>query len=69
MEKIDTPVTEAMASMIPPPPVDVACPEGPYDPEKDALSDIPGLRYALDLFLSSHMVEAENFCLEMDPAR
>lgn len=55
--------------IIPPPPLGVVHHEGTYNPEKDALRDIPGLRYALDLFLSSHMVESENFCREMDPAK
>ncbi|KAF9646986.1 hypothetical protein BDM02DRAFT_3117841 [Thelephora ganbajun] len=69
MEKISTTVPDATASVIPLPPADVVYHKGSYTPEKDALSDIPGLRYALDLFLASHMVESENFCKEMDPAR
>lgn len=55
--------------MIPPPPSDVVHPVDPYDPEEHALRDLTGLRYALNLFLASHMIEAENFCTEMDPAK
>ena len=69
MEKIPTTVPDAEASVIPLPPADVVYHKEPYDPEKDALSDIPGIRYALDLFLASHMIEAENFCKDMDPAK
>lgn len=39
-----------------PPPVAV-----PYDPQQ-ALGDLPGVSYALEIFLASHMVEAEDFC-------
>lgn len=62
-------VADATTSVIPPPPADVVYHKDPYNAEKDALGDIPGLRYALDLFLSSHMVESENFCREMDPTK
>ena len=62
-------VTDATTSVIPPPPTGVVYHNGTYDPEKDALGDITGIRYALELFLSSHMVESENFCQEMDPAK
>lgn len=66
MEKVSTTVLEPTTSNIPLPPPNVVRPEGLYNPEKDALGDIPALRYALDLFLSSHMVESENFCIDMD---
>ncbi|KAL1732546.1 hypothetical protein EV714DRAFT_206570 [Schizophyllum commune] len=33
----------------------------PYKPEK-AIDDIPGVAYALELFLASHMHESEEFC-------
>jgi hypothetical protein len=69
MEKFSTTVPDATTSVIPLPPTGVIHHKGPYNPEEDALGDIPGLRYALDLFLASHMVEAENFCKEMDPAK
>ena len=62
-------VPDATTSVIPLPPADVAHHNGSYDPGKDALGDIPGVRYALDLFLASHMVESENFCNEMDPTK
>ena len=69
MEKFSTTVPDVTTSVIPLPPVDVVYHKGLYNPEKDALSDIPGVRYALDLFLSSHMVESENFCNDMDPSK
>lgn len=69
MDKFSTTVPDATASVIPLPPADVVYHKGPYNPEKDALSDVPGLRHALDLFLSSHMLESENFCRDMDPAK
>lgn len=69
MEKFSTMVSDTTTSALPPPPADVVYPKGPYNPETDALSDIPGLRHALDLFLASHMVESENFCKEMDPVK
>ncbi|THG92650.1 hypothetical protein EW145_g8638, partial [Phellinidium pouzarii] len=34
-----------------------------------ALEDVPGIKYALRLFLMSHMVESEEFCRARDPAR
>jgi len=40
--------------------------KGPYSKQK-ALDDIPALSYALHLFLSSHMVEAEDYCKHCDP--
>ncbi|THU87099.1 hypothetical protein K435DRAFT_782606 [Dendrothele bispora CBS 962.96] len=43
-----------------PPPVKV-----PYDPN-EALDDIPGVSYALELFLASKMVESENYCNQND---
>ncbi|KAJ3739023.1 hypothetical protein DFH05DRAFT_1407968 [Lentinula detonsa] len=43
-----------------PPPV-----KYPYMPSK-ALEDIPGVSYALELFLASHMVESEDYCNESD---
>lgn len=69
MVKFSTTVPDATTSVIPLPPADVVYHKGSYNPEKDALDDLPGLRYALDLFLASHMVESENFCKEMDPVR
>ena len=39
--------------------------KSPYNPV-DALDDIPGIRHALDLFLSSQMVESENYCKKND---
>lgn len=69
MGGFSTTVSDATTSVIPLPPADVVHHDGSYNPEKDALGDIPGLRYALDLFLSSHMVESEDFCREMDPTK
>jgi len=69
MEKFSTTVVDATASIIPLPPADVVYHKDSYNPERDALSDLPGLSYALDLFLSSHMIESENFCKDMNPAR
>ncbi|KAK7451747.1 hypothetical protein VKT23_012426 [Stygiomarasmius scandens] len=43
-----------------PPPV-----RTPYDPA-DALEDLPGISYALELFLSSKMVESEDYCNKSD---
>jgi len=37
----------------------------PYKPE-EALEDIPGVRYALEIFLSSHMLESEEYCNKAD---
>ena len=39
--------------------------KSPYNPV-DALADIPGIRHALDLFLSSHMLESEDYCNKND---
>ncbi|KAJ7588059.1 hypothetical protein C8J56DRAFT_827293 [Mycena floridula] len=43
-----------------PPPVTM-----PYD-AKNALDDIPGVSYALEIFLASHMVECEDYCNRSD---
>ena len=43
-------------------------PSGPYTQEK-ALDDIPGVVYALHLFLASHMLESEAHCNKIDPAK
>jgi hypothetical protein len=51
----------------PPPPANCKTPQGEYVPEETALEDIPGVAYALDLFLASHMVESEDYCHQMDP--
>jgi hypothetical protein len=37
----------------------------PYKPE-EALADIPGVSYALELFLASHMVQSEEYCHKSD---
>lgn len=37
----------------------------PYRPE-DALDDLPGVSYALEMFLASHMVESEDYCHKSD---
>jgi hypothetical protein len=37
----------------------------PYKAE-EALEDIPGVSYALEVFLSSHMLESEDYCHKMD---
>ncbi|KAF8989351.1 hypothetical protein BDQ17DRAFT_1402144 [Cyathus striatus] len=37
----------------------------PYDPA-EALDDIPGISYALELFLASHMLESEEYCNRND---
>ncbi|KAJ8085866.1 hypothetical protein PM082_004685 [Marasmius tenuissimus] len=44
-----------------PPPV-----KQPYKPS-ECLEDIPGMAYALELFLASHMVESEEYCAKNDP--
>ncbi|KAL0575364.1 hypothetical protein V5O48_006615 [Marasmius crinis-equi] len=44
-----------------PPPV-----KQPYKPS-ECLEDIPGMAYALELFLASHMVESEEYCSKNDP--
>lgn len=68
MTRISTVPDVTASEKIPPRPVDLVLdPKSSYNPEQDALKDIPGLRYALELFLSSHMVEAEDYCNEMDP--
>jgi len=38
----------------------------PYT-HSNALDDIPGIAYALDLFLKSLMVESEEYCHRSDP--
>ncbi|KAF9446913.1 hypothetical protein P691DRAFT_803254 [Macrolepiota fuliginosa MF-IS2] len=40
----------------------------PYKPE-EALDDIPGVSYALEIFLSSHMLESEEYCHKMDETK
>jgi hypothetical protein len=55
--------------MVPPPPSNVKTPSGEYVPEESAMDDLPGVTYALDLFLASHMVESEEFCHQMDPPK
>jgi hypothetical protein len=40
----------------------------PYDP-REALDDIPGVSYALEQFLASHMVESEEYCHRMDETK
>jgi len=37
----------------------------PYNP-RDALSDIPGISSALELFLASQMIESEDYCDRSD---
>ena len=41
---------------------------GEYTQDR-ALEDLPGVAHALSLFLASHMVESEKFCLESDPKK
>ena len=43
-----------------------SAPEGRYNQEY-ALNDLPGVAYALHLFLASHMVESEEYCHKCDP--
>lgn len=43
-------------------------PKGSYRPG-GALEDIPGISYALHLFLASHMVESEEYCIKSDPKK
>jgi hypothetical protein len=69
MENSSTMAPDATATVYPPPPADVVYNKDPYDPERDALKDLPGVRYALDLFLGSHMIRSEKFCVEMDPKK
>lgn len=40
----------------------------PYSHEM-ALKDLPAVIYALDLFLTSYMVESEKYCEESDPEK
>jgi hypothetical protein len=40
----------------------------PYKPE-EALDDIPGVAFALEHFLSSHMLESEEYCNKMDETK
>ncbi|RDX42324.1 hypothetical protein OH76DRAFT_1488762 [Lentinus brumalis] len=47
----------------PPPPF----PTGPYVPEKALADDIAGVRYALHVFIRSHMHESEDYCRKFDP--
>ncbi|KAF8632740.1 hypothetical protein AX15_001709 [Amanita polypyramis BW_CC] len=37
----------------------------PYNPD-NALEDIPGVHYALEVFLNSHMLESEEYCHQSD---
>jgi hypothetical protein len=46
-----------------PPPVKM-----PYEPT-EALADLPGVTYALDLFLASKMHESEDYCDQSDPKK
>ncbi len=41
---------------------------GTYSP-KSALDDLPGASYALQLFLESHMIEAEEYCHKNDSTK
>lgn len=43
-------------------------PEVPYEPKK-ALKDLPGIAYALHLFLASQMLESEEYCHKSDPKK
>ncbi|KZS95551.1 hypothetical protein SISNIDRAFT_452213 [Sistotremastrum niveocremeum HHB9708] len=56
--------TPLMVSQGPPPPKVT----GAYK-ISDALVDLPGVRYAVSLFLESHMVECEEWCDENDPKK
>jgi len=40
----------------------------PYNPE-DALDDLPGVSYALELFLKSQMFESEEYCHKSDESK
>ena len=42
--------------------------KGPYTQDK-ALEDLPGIAYALHLFLASHMLESEEYCNKADPTK
>jgi hypothetical protein len=46
-----------------PPPV-----KEPYNPA-EALEDLPGISYALELFLASKMVESEDYCNKSDETK
>ncbi|KAF8659477.1 hypothetical protein AX16_001844 [Volvariella volvacea WC 439] len=64
-----TPATTPGSEQLPPPyktryPVPPSV-KTPYNPE-DALTDLPAISYALELFLSSQMVESEDFCHRSD---
>lgn len=70
-----SPATSAMGSPTSPPswkPVyDLDAPPDvvrPYEPE-DALQDISGVHYALEVFLSSHMLESEQYCNDADETK
>ncbi|KAI0691814.1 hypothetical protein BC835DRAFT_1430711 [Cytidiella melzeri] len=43
-------------------------PKGPYSQQK-ALEDVKGIAYALHLFLASHMLESEEYCIKSDPKK
>lgn len=45
-----------------------SAPKGSYAPDK-ALEDLPGIAYALHLFLASHMIECEDYCNTVDPTK
>lgn len=72
----DNPLTPATSTISPPDPswrsnyqLDSAPDvEATYIPE-EALKDIPGVSYALELFLSSHMLESEDYCHKMDETK
>lgn len=55
-------------SWYPQPEVRAKTSTGPYEPSK-ALEDLPGITYALHLFLASHMHESEEFCHQNDPPK
>ena len=40
----------------------------PYNPD-EALDDLPGVQYALEAFLSSHMLESEEYCHTSDETK
>ncbi|KAJ4474283.1 hypothetical protein J3R30DRAFT_3778229 [Lentinula aciculospora] len=58
IEKLDIPSFKSVLTS--PPPV-----QYPYRPDQ-SLKDIPGISYALELFLASHMVESEDYCNKSD---
>ncbi|KAI0071516.1 hypothetical protein K474DRAFT_1630434 [Panus rudis PR-1116 ss-1] len=66
MNGVEVPRTLEPPSLpwLPEPPI----PKGPYTQDK-ALEDLPGICYALHLFLASHMVESEEYCHKSDPAK